>query len=223
MLELTSQVLRTALLIVAALIPIINPPGGAALFLMLTQGASQDTRRFLARKIATNASALILGAMFIGSYVLDFLGVSSAVVRVAGGLLVASFGWQTLKSEDSSEDDPQRRMDWSGPQAGARAFYPLTFPLTVGPGTIAVAITLGASAYEGGHKPLTGPIGAVLATLAIAALIYVCFRYAHRLIDLLGQSGTNVFLRFAAFAMLCVGVQICWEGLAELLKPWRPL
>jgi len=222
MLELTSQVLRTALLIVAALIPIINPPGGAALFLMLTQGASAETRRFLARKIATNASALILGAMFIGSYVLDFLGVSSSIVRVAGGLLVASFGWQTLKSEDAADDDSRKRVDWSSPQAGERVFYPLTFPLTVGPGTIAVAITLGASVYEGGHKPLAGPIAAVLATAFIAGLIYLCYRYAHRLIDLLGQSGTNVFLRFAAFAMLCVGVQIFWDGVAELLAPWRP-
>jgi multiple antibiotic resistance protein len=59
--------------------------------------------------------------------------------------------------------------------------------------------------------------GGVAALLAIALLLYLAFRYAQLLLRPLGEAGTVIFLRLSAFILLCLGVQIVWDGLSELL------
>ncbi len=212
-----------ALLIVAALLPILNPPGVAPIFLLLTQGASPDTRHFLARKIALNSTILLLAAMFIGSYVLDYFGISGRTIKVAGGLLVASIAWKVLQADDQSHDDSlTAAADWSRKIAERRAFYPLTFPLTVGPGSIAVALTLGASVYKGGSQPLAAPLSALFAIAVIALVVYLSFRFADRIVKLLGETGTTVMLRLMAFVLLCIGIEIMIGGLAEIIESLVP-
>lgn len=44
------------------------------------------TGALLARRIARNMFALMVGAMLLGSYVLEFFGNSLPIVRVGGGL-----------------------------------------------------------------------------------------------------------------------------------------
>ena len=61
--------------------------------------------------------------------------------------------------------------------------------------------------------------GGLSALLACAVLLYFAFRYAERLLRPLGEAGTIVFLRLAAFILLCLGVQIIWEGVSGLLGP----
>lgn len=213
---------KTILLVVAALLPILNPPGAAPLFLVMTDGASPAERATLARRIATNVFFLLVAALLVGSFVLDFFGVSLPVVRVAGGLLVCSAGWKLLSSADpqgsgdAALTDASSRLD----MLTQRAFYPLTFPLTCGPGSIAVAITLGAS-VQGNKVAVLHLLGAVIGAFLLAATVFVFLRFAERLLRPLGRNGTLVFLRLSAFVLLCVGVQIMWDGLAELLEPWK--
>jgi multiple antibiotic resistance protein len=59
--------------------------------------------------------------------------------------------------------------------------------------------------------------GGVLALLTVGALLYLAFRYAQRLLKPLGEAGTLIFLRLSAFILLCLGVQIVWDGVSELL------
>jgi multiple antibiotic resistance protein len=98
-----------------------------------------------------------------------------------------------------------------------RAFFPLTMPLTVGPGTMSVAVTLG-SHGAARHELLPLGIGALLAICGVAAAIYVCYRFADRVLRVLGESGTDTLMRLSAFILLCLGVQILTNGLATL--PW---
>ncbi|WP_374399543.1 MarC family protein [Niveibacterium sp.] len=219
MLDILQYAVKNTALILAALLPIINPPGGAPIFLLLTRGASADTRRYLARQVAWNASLLLLAAMFIGSYVLEYFGISAATVRVAGGMLVASIGWKMLQTDDAHHDDASSHIEWTRPVAESRAFYPHTFPLTVGPGSIAVALTLGASVYQGGKRPIAAPLGALLAVLIVAIIIYLCYGFADRIVGLLGKTGTTVMLRLTAFVLLCIGIEIFWGGASDLLEP----
>lgn len=212
-------------LVFAAILPIMNPAGAAPMFLSLTPGASPQTRAALARLIATFIFFLLLGAMFIGSYVRDFFGISIPVVRVGGGLLVCATGWRLLTAAES-QDTHDAVQASAAPRAGqmkARAFDPLAFPITCGPGTIAVAITLGASLKDGGKESwlLTG--AALSGIFLLALSVYLCFRFADGLLKPLGDTGTTVFMRLSAFVLLCVGVQIFWTGAAELLAPWKPL
>jgi multiple antibiotic resistance protein len=200
-----AALLKYTLLIVGALFPIVNPIGSAPFFLTLTRG------------IALNGLALILASIFVGTHILAFFGISLPVVQVAGGMVLVAAGWTLLRSEDdesetTTADKPCNENDYK-----KQAFYPLTMPLTVGPGTISVAITLGANRPEGGQWswPVIG--GMLIGSLVIALSIYLSYRSAERLAEVLGDAAMNVFIRLSSFILLCIGVQIVWNGLSSLL------
>ena len=205
------------LLVYAGLFPIVNPIGSAPIFLRLTQPYAGAQRHSLARGVGINSFALLLGSLFIGSHVLVFFGITLPIVRIAGGLVVAAFGWQLLHANEDSQD--RRSAAESTPGVSIDAFYPLTMPLTVGPGSISVAITLG-SQRPADSDDLTQlaalGCGAVAGLAAIAATIYVCFRYAGALVAALGERGTSVVMRLSAFILFCIGIQIVWTGYLSL-------
>jgi multiple antibiotic resistance protein len=210
---------QTVLLLVTGLFPIINPPASALIVLSLMPHATPAERAELAWRITTNSFAILLGSLLIGAYVLSFFGISIPVLRVAGGLVIGIAGWNLLQKPDEEESDDEtqalnaRKSDSS---LASRAFYPLTLPLTVGPGSIAVAIALGTGTPREG--PSAGHfLGVGAALIILCASIYVCVRFAGDLERLLGTVGTQVAMRLFAFVIFCIGVQLFWLGLAELL------
>ena len=211
---------KSFLFVLAAILPILNPAATAPIFLGLTEGASLSTRSLLARRIARNMFALMVGSMLVGSYVLDFFGISLPIVRVGGGLIVASAAWRLLNANHVSEDRRAALAESFTPeQARRQAFYPLTFPISCGPGSIAAAITVGVSLHDARLAlSLARMGGGVLALFVIGVLLYLAFRYAQRLLRPLGEAGTMIFLRLSAFILLCLGVQIVWDGASELLR-----
>jgi multiple antibiotic resistance protein len=205
------------LLVYAALFPIVNPVGSAPIFLRLTYPCAPD-RPMLASAVAFNSFALLLGSLFIGSHLLEFFGITLPIVRIAGGSVVAAFAWKLLHSSEELED--QRSATDQAPGSRVDAFYPLTMPLTVGPGSISVAVTLGSQrpALNSGFSDLAVVgAGAVAGLAAIAVTIYVCYRFAGNLVAWLGARGTNVMMRLSAFILLCIGFQIIWNGYVALM------
>lgn len=197
----------------------MNPIGGAPIFLGLTPFSGPDERARIARQVAINGFLLLLGALLVGSHVLEFFGITLPVVRIAGGLVVSAFAWRLLHSGDEPDQPPA--ADAIRRQISSRdAFYPLTMPLTVGPGSIAVAITLGSQRPSGtidAAQIAIVAVGAVLGLAAIAASVYVCYRYAERIVGMLGENGTNVLVRLSAFILLCIGISIIWSGVSALM------
>src|SRR6185295_8642776 len=106
----------------------------------MTRFSSESTRNRLARQVAVNSFFLLLGSLLVGSHVLEFFGISLPVVRIGGGLVVTSFGWKLLNANPRLDGDHTADSE---PKTVPDAFYPLTMPLTVGPGSISVAMTLG--------------------------------------------------------------------------------
>lgn len=211
---------KSFLFVLAALLPILNPAATAPIFLGLTEGASSSTRALLARRIARNMFALMAGAMLVGSYVLDVFGISLPIVRVGGGLIVASTAWRLLNANHATDDRRTELAEsFTVEQARRQAFYPLTFPISCGPGSIAAAITVGVSLND---QKLTLSLvrmgGGVLALFVIGIVLYLALKYAQRLLKPLGDAGSVIFLRLTAFILLCLGVQIVWDGLEELLR-----
>jgi multiple antibiotic resistance protein len=214
-----SDLTKTAFLVVGTLFPIVNPIGSAPIFLSLTKGLSSHGRAALARMIAVNGLFLILTSIFIGTHILAFFGISLPVVQVGGGLVVISTGWALLRRPDDSESggkDGQRACNES--DYSRQAFYPLTLPLTVGPGSISVAITVGANRPEGSEWLWTLIGGMLLGSLLIAASIYLSYRFAEGIGRTLGDSAMNVIIRLSSFILVCIGVQILWNGLSTLLR-----
>jgi multiple antibiotic resistance protein len=209
---LLAGVVKLVLLEVAALFPIVNPIGTAPIFLSLTRGAPGNTRSILARRIAVNGFVLLVAAMLVGSYILAFFGISLPVVQVAGGMVLTATGWSLLtrppEAANAERTVAATHRDWL-----QQSFYPLTLPLTVGPGSLSVAVTLGANASG---RLATVLIASVIAAAFIALTVFVSYDWSERLERLLGESAVNVFLRLSSFLLLCIGVQILANGVKAL-------
>jgi len=210
---------KSILFILSVLFPVVNPLGGSPIFLSLTRKYPPATRKALSRRIAMNSLFLLIGSYLIGNYILSFFGISLPVVQVGGGLIVVSTGWTMLKRpEEDERNEVQENVE---PHTFHDAFYPLTLPLTVGPGSISVAITLGANAkHHQGASPL-GIIAAVIASILIAISIFLCYGFADKLASMLGKTAMSVIMRLSSFLLICVGVQILWNGASELLASVR--
>jgi multiple antibiotic resistance protein len=205
-----------------ALFSIINPLGSAFVFFAVARRFPLEQRQRLAGKIGLYAWITLLVALFGGVYLLGFFGISLPVLRVAGGIIVALAAWQVL----TTTEDP---MESSLPQLAEKrdpehiAFFPLTMPITIGPGSISVAITLAADAPSRLQERLVAAGISALAVTLVAVTIYYCYRYADRLTQILGRTGTTIIVRMSGFILFCIGIQIIWLGMRDLLlSVFRP-
>jgi len=204
------------LLAFPTLFSIVNPFGSALIFKELTGDRPLAERRYLARRIAIYVSFLLIGSMLIGDYVLAFFGVSLGALRIAGGLVVTVSAWGLLMEPQKHEDN---KVADAAPTHGDPedvAFFPLTMPLTTGPGTIAIAIALSSQQPADSVGKIAYTAGASLAVLTIAALVWVSYAWSDQVVALLGHRGARIVSRLTAFILLCVGVQIISTGVASL-------
>ena len=204
----------TVLLTIATLLPIVNPLAGAPIYLAMTTGLPDAERPRLAYSVALNCFVLLVASMLIGVYVLDFFGVSIPAVQVAGGVVVCSFSWSLLNGNAIPKISGKHDIE----TLEQRAFYPLTMPLTVGPGSISVAVTLGANLPDHLHPLLQTVIAHCIGVAITVGIIYLCYRYAQNVLDRLGAAGSNVVMRLSAFILLAIGTQIIWNGLRGLIE-----
>ncbi len=212
------QFASVVLLAVGALLPIVDPLGGAPIYLAMTTGLSSDERNRMAKAVAVNSFLLLTASALIGAYVLDFFGLSIPAVQVAGGSVVCAVAWSLLNKPNAPSGLARSGPPHASPDdLSQRAFYPMTMPLTVGPGSISVALTLGADQPAGFRSLLVTALGHAVGILVVALGVFLCYRYADRILRKLGPTGTSVVIRLTAFILLCIGVQICWNGIHGLV------
>ena len=211
------QFIGVVLLAIAALFPIVDPLGGAPIYLAMVSSLTPQDRARTARLVSVNSFFLLAVSVLIGAYVLDIFGVSIPAVQVGGGLIVCAIAWSFLMTPGSPAVSD--RTSTPNPDLlTQRAFYPLTMPLTVGPGSISVAITLGANPPREFRSLFVTALAHVIGVLIVAVSIYLCYRYADRILNKLGRTGTSVLIRLSAFILFCIGVQIMWNGLRAMLS-----
>ena len=213
------------LLAFSALLPIINPLGSALVFLGLVGKAPPALYRSLARRIAVN-NILFLGAIeVLGSAILSFFGISLPIVEVAGGIVISAIAWGVLNENDSGASLRQKQEetvelnDSRFSVLNEKLFYPFTFPITSGPGTLVTMLTLSAHISRRTlSSNLLGHSGIFAAVVVVSVLVYLCYAYAPIITTKVSRSTAHGILRVIAFIMLCIGVQIAWNGLYVLLK-----
>jgi multiple antibiotic resistance protein len=209
--------LKQSILVVAALFPIVNPLGSAAIFVNLVGEVEESLQNALAQKITLYSAILLIVSMLWGVEVLSFFGIAIYAVQIGGGLVVTATGWSLLNSTAARTrtdgDDPENIME--------HAFYPFTLPITVGPGSISVAITLGAHLMSDrgalAFFSLRVLVPGLLGVLIVCASIYICYRYARKAERLLGKTGTIVVMRLSSFILVCIGIQIISTGIRSYL------
>jgi multiple antibiotic resistance protein len=211
------EIFKSTILFFSTLFPVVNPLGDAPIFLILSRDYSSEARTALARRIAMNSFFLLAGSFLIGTHILAFFGISIPVVQVGGGLVVMATGWTMLNQKQEDEKPRAGPHQMTPGDIFKNAFYPLTMPLTVGPGSISIAITLGANSPRHHGLNLLPFVPAIIASVLIALSVFLCYASAERLARLLGQTGMTVIVRLSSFLLVCIGVQILWNGVKALL------
>ena len=212
------DLLHTLALVPVTLLPIINPLTAAPVFTLTVGGDALATRQ-LAHQVAINCFFVLVVSLFIGTYVLDLFGISLPIVRIGGGLLVATSGWRMLNRSDDDEVQAAVKRSsarLSDAEVMRRSFFPITFPLTTGPGTIAASIAIGAGLPRQPALFVANALAVTLGASLTVAVIYLVYRHAPALLAKLGEVGTLVMTRLLAFVLLCIGISIMWTGWAEL-------
>jgi multiple antibiotic resistance protein len=205
----------------SALLPVINPLGSALLLLGVVGDAPEPVFRDLARKIAIRTTLFLLVVELVGSGLLEFFGISLPVVQVAGGLVLASMGWSLLGQQETETNPKRAEVEQAGlGSVEEKVFYPLTFPLTVGPGCIVVTLTLSAHASTTRNvlDDVMAHVGISLAVVVLSLIVYLSYRYAPKITERISAQTAHGILRIVSFVLVCIGVQITWNGVQALLK-----
>jgi multiple antibiotic resistance protein len=210
-------ILEASILVLTALFAIVNPIGSAATFLAMVQNIDSELQRKLANRITMYSFFLLFFSMLCGGKVLSFFGIALYSVQIGGGAIVALTGFSLLTKDAQKESAATPRPE----DMLAQAFYPYTLPITVGPGSISVAVALGAHLPTQLHeRSFISPdilLAAILGTAVTCITVYICYRYARTAANLLGKSGTIVVMRLSSFITFCIGVQILASGVRSYI------
>jgi multiple antibiotic resistance protein len=216
-----SDLLEQFLFGFSTLFAIINPYGLAFIFLDRTMAISDAERRILAKRIALTAFCVLVVSLFAGAAILRFFGISVPALRIGGGLVVAVSGWKMLHEpeHEPAREDRQPRSTQTLESLRRMTFFPLTVPLTTGPGSIATAIALAASRPAELRGAVRASIISVVVALAVCLVILHAYSRAGTMARLFGREGTSAITRLSAFLLLCVGVQIVLTGTLDGIRP----
>jgi|HubBroStandDraft_3_1064219.scaffolds.fasta_scaffold04492_5 multiple antibiotic resistance protein len=191
----------------------VNPIGMAALFLEMTKHYSVDVRHKLAYRVAIYGFLLLVVALFVGPYVLNFFGVSLPDIQIAGGIFVFYTAWGMLTAQPKVSGVEAREAA----DSADIAFFPLTMPITAGAGSLAVTISLSSKISRSGRSDLMDYGGAIIGIALVFVSTALCYRFADVIFRRIGHAGTNVITRLSAFILLAIGVEIVWGGLKPLI------
>ncbi len=213
-------VLKYFALAFSALLPVINPLGSALVFLGLVGATPAEVFESLARRISVSATLFLLVIEVVGAGLLNFFGISLPIVQVAGGFVLAAMGWGLLNQKDSAPSAEKTTVESSDFRSlDAKIFYPFTFPITAGPGCIVVMLTL--SAHASNKNVLANVLahlGILIAVVALSLTVYLSYRYAPKITQKISPPTVHGILRVIAFILLCIGVQIAWNGMQSLIQ-----
>lgn len=207
----------------SALLPLINPLGSALVFLSIIGPASPTVYRRLAARVAINTTLFLVLIETAGAAIMKFFGISLPVMQVSGGLVLAAMGWRLLSEEQEAPAQPGQVPQQAdvGTLEG-KVFYPITFPITAGPGCIVVMITLSAQASaQQGVTDVVAHGGITLAAVLLSVIVFICYGFAPRVSVRIKPGTAHGIQRVIAFVLLSIGVQIMWNGLAILLGTVR--
>ena len=212
-----TDIVGAFILAFTVLLPVINPFSGAMFYSKMARNLNDRDRAFVANRIALYCMIVLIICMTCGQIILNLFGISVGVLQFAGGIVLFAMGWKVLNAP-TQDGNGEKPVALPRAQLKTMAFYPFTLPLTTGPGAIAAAVALTASApYTAEHF-----IGTTLAIFATVFVVWVCYRFCDRFSRVVGLAGSDAFVRVFAFIMICLGVSIGWQGFEVLGLSIKP-
>jgi multiple antibiotic resistance protein len=204
---------------VIALFPVVNPVGTAFIVMPYFDDLTTAERRSAVKKITFYAFCICTVTLFAGHWILELFGLTIPVIRTAGGIMICKTGWEFLSDKKEEEKAASDAATASGVRGGIedKLFYPITFPITTGAGTISVLFTLSAHSTTKDASHFLINSGAImLAVVFMCILIYIFYSNTKLFVRYLGSTGEQIFNRIMAFLIFCVGLQIAASGVRGL-------
>lgn len=197
----------------------VNPIGTAFIVNPLLTGLDRRRRVKAAKKVAFFCLCISIVSVLAGSWILKLFGLSLPVVQVAGGAVICNMGWQilTAKTERKRPIDRNAAPEDQLKETEELLFYPIAFPMLTGAGTISVLLTLSVSNADGDMSQYMRNMAALLVGVVLMSiLIFICIANTDLLFRRIGARGQQAVNKISAFIILCVGLQILWEGVKHL-------
>jgi multiple antibiotic resistance protein len=205
-----------------ALFPVVNPIGSAFIISPYFLDVPRKERIKFVKKITVYCFIICAVTVLVGHWILELFGLSIPVIQIAGGVMICKIGWEFLSSDDTGarKKSIADKVEMEPfPIVEDKLFYPITFPITTGAGTIAVLFTLSAQGANADFSVYLLNIGALLVSIiGICILIFVFYLNTNRLISYIGLHNEQIINRFMAFLIFCVGLQIASSGITNVIK-----
>ncbi len=203
-----------------ALFPVANPVGAGFLVNGFLSGLEAQDRRTIIRKIVIDYLMIGLGSLAVGHLVLALFSLSLPIIQLGGGLLICRTALKWLGDSDATVGRlPAKNVDpISVRTIESQVFYPLTFPISIGPGSISVILTMMASASTKGEwgKSILSYLLIALVVVLMCGILYLFLSQGQRILRKIGTSGSMIINKMVAFFTFCVGIQIVVTGIAKI-------
>lgn len=203
------------------LLPLANPIITVAIMMGVSGRLSLEEKHKQAKEAAYYSFAVMMISFYCGQLVMSFFGISIPGLRIAGGLIVMSLGFQMLFPGQAAASSPElesKKDEMKERSASKISFIPLTMPGFAGPGTIAMLISI-ASTLPKFDAPkwvmLTAP---TFSFISLCFMMWLCLRSSEYIMKKIGQSGIEAISRIMGFILVCMGVQFGINGVLELIE-----
>lgn len=215
-----SGLLYTFVTAFVALFPVINPIGGSFIVNGLLDDLDPTARKYAVRKILFNSLMIGIGGLLLGHFIVMMFGLEVPVIQIAGGVVICKTAWDMLSDAKTDTDKTHDHIDTSMSGLDRRLFYPIAFPLTIGPGSLAVIFTLMAGVAVKGKfiYSLLGYAMIGLAIVTVLLILYILLLQGPRIMRRLGALGNMVINKLVAFITFCIGIQILINGVAKVFR-----
>ncbi len=193
-----------------ALFTVVDPIGGAPVFLSLTEGATEREKKIIAFKASLTLFLVLSLFLFIGTKLLNWFHISLSAFKIAGGLLLILTAIDMLFARPrAAKETPEEREIWK--EKEDISVVPLGIPYLAGPGAITTTVMLSES-QDWGKK-----LALLLVLLVVATLTFFFFLFAGRIFRYLGEAGTKALLRILGLILASIAVEYIIHGIKEIL------
>lgn len=202
-----------------ALFPVMNPIGNGFIINGFLGELNNEERNAAIKKIVINCFLVAIGSLVAGHLILLLFGLAVPVIQVGGGLVICKTGWDWLSDSSKSDAKTSDNVDKiNKDDIEKKLFYPLSFPMVIGPGSISVIFALMATATISNDwlKTSINYIAIILAIAMLLTVFYILLKASPKITKRLGDSGSLIINKLIAFITFCIGIQILVTGISKI-------
>lgn len=181
---------------------ITNPISNMTVFLSLTQGADEKTKRDINKRANIIAFIIVVVFVLLGKYIFELFNISIPAFKITGGILIFYIGFEMLQSKKSNvKNIKDVHIDEN------IAVSPLAIPILAGPGTIVTAMN-----FVSNVTPIQ--VFLVIAIFgSMSLLTYITFRLSKYIVKVVGYNVISVIGKIMGLIIAIIGTGMIIEGI----------